>query len=102
MDEQKSIIAAYGSNKNLGFAEICARIEGGDYSELRCADILGFGISADELASDLKDICFSDAELISDLHSLYSEGVQVLRIAPENGTHVALVDLAKLLQELGE
>lgn len=97
MSQQTSIVAAYCSTNKSSVDAMIAQIEAGDFSNLRCADILSFEVDAGALAQNFEAMCAGNADLVADLRTLFSEGVRVLRLAPQSGVHVALLKLEDFL-----
>lgn len=100
MAEHSSVIVLYGSKNGSSAAQIMEQIDNNDYLELRCVDILSLKLSAEVVASNLVNMCLEHEDLVVDFENRHAEGVLVLRVAPNVGKHVALIELAELLKEV--
>lgn len=103
MQGVESILAVYGQQSSfvdIAFDDAVAAIEANDFRDLRCQNIIPFGISAEVLSAKLDQLCLEDDELLEDLRLEQRAGAILLRIAPVAGTHVRLVDLAQLIADV--
>lgn len=99
----ESVLGVYGrqsSFADMEFDDAVAAIEANDFRDLRCHNIIAFAMSAEVLGEKLDQLCLEDDELLEDLRLEQRAGAILLRVAPVNGNHVKLVDLANLIAEV--
>ena len=99
----ESVLGVFGRQSSfmeMEFDDAVAAIEADDFSDLRCHNIIAFAMSAEVLGEKLEQLCLEDDELLEDLRLEQRAGAILLRVAPVNGDHVKLVDLANLIAEV--
>lgn len=102
MADEGSVIGFYGAKLEYGqksAQEIMDAIERVEFAELSCMEVLGFKVSAEELAAGIADLVAHNEQFYKDLEREHAAGAKVLRVAPTSGTHVRLFDLEELLAQ---